>query len=132
MRLKLFALAAGILLASASIAAADIVTNPLNLRRGPGAGFGIIATMPPGSHVRVLECGGDWCRVVWHGIEGFASASYLAESGPVYAYEPPPVYVAPPPPIVSFGWRPRWAGHWGGRWGHGGGHWGHGYSGHHH
>lgn len=115
MRLKHFALAAGVLLASASIAAADTVTNPLNLRDGPGTGYGIIATMPPGSYVDVLECGGGWCRVAWRGIEGFASASYLAPGGG-YAYAPPPVYVAPPP-VVSFGysWGPRWGGRWGGR-----------------
>jgi uncharacterized protein YraI len=130
MRLKQFALAAGILLVSASTAAAATVTNPLNLRRGPGTGFGVITTMPPGAHVDVLECGGAWCRVAWRGIEGFANASYLAGGEPVYAYGPAPVYVAPPP-VVSFGynWGPRWRGHWGG------GSYGHsnyGHHGHHH
>jgi uncharacterized protein YraI len=121
MRLKRFALAVGVLLVSASTAAAAVVTNPLNLRRGPGTGYGVIATMPPGARVDVLECGGAWCRVAWRGIEGFASASYLADGG-AYAYEPPPVYVAPPP-VVRFGysWGPRWRDrdHWRGRWDHG-------------
>jgi uncharacterized protein YraI len=125
MRLKHFALAAGVLLASASIAAADTVTNPLNLRRGPGTGYGVIATMPPGSYVDVLECGGGWCRVAWRGIEGFASASYLAP-GAAYAYVPPPPVYVVPPPVVSFGfdWGPRWRDHWRGR---DRGHWGHGH-----
>ena len=52
MRLKQFALAAGVLLVSASTAAAAIVTNPLNLRRGPGTGFGVITTMPPGARAK--------------------------------------------------------------------------------
>jgi uncharacterized protein YraI len=130
MRLKHFALAAGVLLVSASTATAAIVTNPLNLRRGPGTGFGVITTMPPGARVDVIECGGDWCRVAWRGIEGFASASYLA-SGGAYAYAPPPVYVAPPAPVISFGygWGPRWNGYWGGR---SRGHWSHGHRGRHH
>ena len=130
MRLKQFALAAGILLVSASTAAAAMVTNPLNLRRGPGTGFGVIATMPPGAHVDVLERGGAWCRVAWRGIEGFASASYLAGGERVYAYEPAPVYVAPPP-VVSFGygWGPRWRDSWRGR---DRGHWDHGRHGRHH
>ena len=71
-----------------------------------------------------------WCRVAWRGIEGFASASYLAGGERVYAYEPAPVYVAPPP-VVSFGygWGPRWRDHWGGR---DRGHWGYGRHGCHH
>jgi uncharacterized protein YraI len=128
MRLKQFALAAGVLLALMSTAAAAIVTNPLNLRRGPGTGFGVITIMPPGARVDVIECGGDWCRVAWRGIEGFASASYLAEDG-AYAYAPPPVYFAPPPVVsFGFGWGPRWSGYWGGG---GRGHWGHGRGRHH-
>jgi uncharacterized protein YraI len=128
MRLKQFALAAGILLVSVSTAAAAIVTSPLNLRRGPGTGFGVITTMPPGARVDVLECGGAWCRVAWRGLEGFASASYLAGGG-AYAYAPPPLYVAPPP-VVSFGfdWGPRWRRDWR-RWDHG--RWSHGYRGRH-
>jgi uncharacterized protein YraI len=129
-RLTQFALAAGVLLVSVSTAAAAIVTNPLNLRRGPGTGFGVITTMPPGARVDVIECGGDWCRVAWRGIDGFASAGYLA-GGSAYAYAPAPVYVAPPPPVVSFGfgWSPRWRGHWDGG---GRGHWNHGHHGRHH
>jgi uncharacterized protein YraI len=123
MRLKHLALAAAVLLASAGAAAAATITGDLNLRRGPGTDFGVIETMPAGAHVRVLECGGGWCRVAWRGIEGFASASYIAEGGPVYGYGPAPVYVAPPPVIgLGFGWGgPRWyGGRYGGRW-HGGG-----------
>jgi len=70
--------------------------------------------MPPGARVDVLECGASWCHVAWRGIEGFASASYLAGGG-VYAYEPAPAYVAPPPVVsFGFGWGPRWRGYWGG------------------
>ncbi len=77
MKLKTLTLAAGVLLASAGIASAAVVTNDLNLRSGPGTRYRVVDTMPAGAHVRVLGCGGAWCRVDWHGRVGFASASYI-------------------------------------------------------
>jgi uncharacterized protein YraI len=129
MHFRKFALAAGVLLISASTAAAAVVTSPLNLRSGPSTRYSVIATMPPGARVDVLSCGGSWCRVAWHGARGYASASYLANGG-AYAYEPAPVYVAPPPVVrFGYGWGgPRWRGHWSG--GHG--HSNYSHSGHHH
>jgi hypothetical protein len=58
----------------------------------------------------VLGCRGSWCRVVWCGLIGFASASYLARGGEAYAYAPP-VYIALPPVVsfgIQFGSGPRW------------------------
>lgn len=99
MKFKTLTLAAGVLLASAGIASAAVVTNDLNLRSGPGTRYEVIDTMPAGAHVRVIGCGGAWCRVNWRGRVGFASASYIG-GGRAYASEP--VYVAPPP-VVRFG-----------------------------
>ena len=99
MKLKTLTLAAGVLLASAGIASAATVRNDLNLRSGPGTRYQVIDTMPAGAHVRVLGCGGSWCRVNWHGRVGFASASYI---GGGRAYRSRRVYVAPPP-VVRFG-----------------------------
>lgn len=118
MKLKILTLAASALLLSAGIASAATVTNDLNLRRGPGTGYGVIDTMPAGAYVNVIGCTGNWCRVSWHGEVGYASASYLGGGAPIYAAAPP-VYVAPPP-VFSFGF------------GFGGGHrWHHGWRGHH-
>jgi len=100
MKLKALTIAAGVLLASAGLASAATVTNDLNLRSGPGTGYRVIETMPAGANVRVVSCGGSWCRVRWHGRVGYASASYLG-GGRAYA-APPPVYYAPPP-VVRFG-----------------------------
>jgi uncharacterized protein YraI len=100
MKLKTLTIAAGALLLSAGIASAATVTNDLNLRRGPGTGYGVIDTMPAGAYVNVLGCSGSWCRVDWHGRIGYASASYLGAGG-TYAAAPP-IYIAPPP-VVSFG-----------------------------
>lgn len=112
MRFRTLTLAAGALLVSAGIASAATVTNDLNLRSGPGTGYGVIDTMPAGAYVHVIGCSGAWCRVNWHGRVGYASASYLGRGGGYYAAAP--VYVAPPP-VVSFGFGfgtgPRWHHH---------------------
>jgi uncharacterized protein YraI len=122
MTFKSALLAGGLLLAGAGAANAAIVEGDLNLRSGPGTGYRVIAVMPAGARVDVLGCSGSWCRVAWGSAEGYASASYLGGSGPVYAAVPPPVVVAPPP-VVSFGFG------WGGWRHHGWRH--HHWRGHH-
>jgi uncharacterized protein YraI len=140
MKFRTLTIAAAGLLLSAGIASAATVTNDLNLRSGPGTGYGVVGTMPAGAYVDVIGCGGSWCRVNWQGVVGYASASYLAGGGGGAVYAADPVYVAPPPPVVfGFGWGgPRWGHGWGhrgwrGGWhgGHGGWHGGH-HGGHHH
>src|ERR1044071_845228 len=59
-------LAAGFLFTSAGRAAAPPAATAasLKLRAGPGTGFGVLTTMPPGVGVNVLGCGPDgWCRL---------------------------------------------------------------------
>jgi uncharacterized protein YraI len=111
-----------LLLAGASAANAAVVTGDLNLRSGPGTGYGVIDTMPAGAYVDVLGCTGSWCEVAFGGITGYASASYLGGGGGDAYAEAPPVYVAPPvystrvyrapPPVFGFGlgFGPRWYG----------------------
>lgn len=104
MRFKHLALAAGLLLvsASAALAAPALVTGDVNLRTGPGTNFGVITVLPGGATVNVLGCGGGWCRIAWRDGNGYASSSYLdLGGGPVYA-APPPAYYAPPP-VITFG-----------------------------
>jgi uncharacterized protein YraI len=108
MQFKTLALMAGALLWSASAASAAVVTNPLHLRSRPTAHSRVVATMPAGTYVRIIDCLGGWCRVAWRGVHGFANVHYLAAGGPVVepppvvVEEPPPVYVAPEP-VFSFG-----------------------------
>jgi uncharacterized protein YraI len=115
MQLKSIMLAAGVLALSAGAAAAATVTNDLNLRSGPGTGYGVITSMPAGAYVDVLDCSGSWCRVDWQGTVGYASASYLAGGGGGgYAVvPPPPVYYGAPATVFSFGFGsgPRYYGH---------------------
>jgi hypothetical protein len=107
-------LAGALLLAGAGPASPAVVSTDLNVRSGPGTGYGVVATLPAGAQVGVLGCNGGWCRVSFGGGEGYVSARYLAGGGGP-AYGNVPVYVAPP--IFDFGY--------GGSWRHGG----HGYRG---
>jgi uncharacterized protein YraI len=97
-------LAVGFFLVSTGLAAASpgMTTASLKLRAGPGTGFGILATMPPGSPVNVLGCGGQgWCRIAFAGFTGYANAAYLNMGG---GAGPGVVAVAPvaviPGPVV--------------------------------
>jgi hypothetical protein len=83
-------------------------TNDLNLRVGAGTGYPAIAVMPRGSAFYAFYCDGsqNWCFGDWNGIQGWASARYLASSPPYqtqpYPYPQPPVigYPVQPPPII--------------------------------
>jgi len=137
MTFKSALLAGGLLIAGIGAANAAVVQTDLNLRSGPGTGYGVVTVLPAGAEVDVLGCSGGWCRVAWGSAQGYASASYLGGE-PVYAAVPPPVVYAPP--VVGFGvsvgrgWHGhRWHGHrWHGHRWHGGwhGHRGHGWHGH--
>ncbi len=93
-------LTAALLLGSAGLASAApaTVAGDLNLRAGPGTGYGVVAVMPAGATVNTLGCSGNWCRVSYGGAVGYASASYLDAGGyGAYAAAPPPVFYAGPP-----------------------------------
>ncbi len=79
-----------------------VATNT-NLRQGPGTNFGVIATVPAGSVVEVIRCGGEWCNVTAGGRPGYMIARNLGMGGasvgvvrgapaPVVVVEPAPVY----------------------------------------
>ena len=55
-------------------------TADLNLRAGLGTGYQVLAVMPAGSRVDALldEAHGDFVRVRYGGMEGWAAAAYLA------------------------------------------------------
>jgi len=96
------AAAAGIaalgLAASAGIAqaATAYATGNVNVRSGPGTGYGVIDVLRTGDRVDVQQCRGSWCFVEKPGPDGWFSASFLDSGG----YRPPPVVVRPPPVIV--------------------------------
>ncbi len=87
---------------------ATIATNT-NLRQGPGTGFPVITTVPAGTVVEVIRCGGEWCNVTAGGQPGYMIARNLGMGGPgpvrVVGAPPPPVVVVEPPPVY-YGYGP--------------------------
>ena len=74
-------------------AAPAVVLDYLNLRVGPGYGYGIIEVIPSGWIVDAGACGDGWCQVNVDGFAGYVDANYLGIARPpVIAYGPPPYY----------------------------------------
>ena len=69
---------------SASAIAAPI-NSPATVRSGPSPKWPVIAQLPAGTDVTVLDCGGgwkrDWCQVQAGDVKGFVAAGVLAGSG---------------------------------------------------
>lgn len=92
--IALTALSAGL----ANAAPATVASNT-NLRQGPGTSFAVIMTVPGGSVVDVIRCGGEWCNVMANGQPGYMIARNLGRVAPrpVAVVAPPPVVVVPGP-----------------------------------
>ena len=52
------------------------VISDVNMRTGPGNSQTVIATIPRGSPVEVIECQ-QWCEVIFTGRRGWVYASFL-------------------------------------------------------
>jgi|GEM_PF-2347725 len=52
----------------------------LNLREGPGTQFAVMAKLPNGAQVEILEELGDWYKVRYGGMEGYVSAQYITDN----------------------------------------------------
>lgn len=61
----------------AAIAAEAEATTWLNVRSGPGTGYGVVDTMAPGESGNITECDGSWCFIERSGPDGWVSSSYL-------------------------------------------------------
>lgn len=51
----------------------------LNMRSGPGTNYSVIASIPKGTHVEMIEYGSSWSKIRYGGKEGYVSTSYLAK-----------------------------------------------------
>lgn len=90
--------------AGAAFAAPAYVTSNVNVRSGPGTGYGVIDTIRRGERVDIQNCRGSWCYVEKRGPDGWVSANYLERGGrPSWNddYRPPVYNPRPPRP-------PRW------------------------
>ena len=64
--------------ASAATAGGATTTTAVNFRTGAGTNYGIISTLPAGTHVVVSErSSGNWATVVYNGTVGYISSDYL-------------------------------------------------------
>jgi uncharacterized protein YraI len=83
----------GLLLSSCAAVAAKplMVESKLNLRDGPGQQHRVLMVMPAGAAVTVGECRGEWCRVDYRGVRGYASRVHLGNGTAAYAAAPAPV-----------------------------------------
>lgn len=98
-------LAGAALLASAGVAMAapGFATTNVNVRSGPGTGYGAVDTLRRGERVEVSGCRGGWCYVEKSGPDGWVSANYLnaarSASQPVIRFQlnfgSPPRFEAP-------------------------------------
>ena len=88
-RKQLLNMVTGIAVAAAAIvvflpaaqAAPGVATSNVNVRSGPGTGYGVVDTLRRGQNVDVQRCQGSWCYVVKPGPDGWVSASYLSAGG---------------------------------------------------
>ena len=64
--------------ASAASAGGAMTTTAVNFRTGAGTNYGIISTLPAGTHVVVsTRSSGGWATVVYNGTVGYISSDYL-------------------------------------------------------
>ena len=70
--------------ASAATAGGATTTTAVNFRTGAGTNYGIISTLPAGTHVVVSErSSGNWATVVYNGTVGYISSDYLKRANEI-------------------------------------------------
>jgi len=98
---------------AAASAAPAFATNNVNVRSGPGTGYGIVDALRRGEQVDVQYCRGSWCFIQKRGPDGWVSSNYLSSGGGWDNgwdddwYEP-----APPPRPPHWNPRPPRPPHW--------------------
>ncbi len=65
----------------AAAAAPAIATGNVNVRSGPGTGYGVVDALRRGERVDIQYCRGSWCFVQKRGPDGWVSANYLSSGG---------------------------------------------------
>ena len=86
--------------AGAAMAAPAFATSNVNVRSGPGTGYGVVDALRRGEQVDVQECRGSWCFIEKRGPDGWVSASYLDRGRPMPL--PQPIYPGNPGGNVCF------------------------------
>jgi hypothetical protein len=96
---------------AAASAAPAFATSNVNVRSGPGPGYGVVDALRRGERVDIQYCRGSWCFIQKRGPSGWVSANYLSTGGGGGWnddwYEP-----APPPRPPHWNPRPPRPPHW--------------------
>lgn len=94
---------------AAASAAPAFATSNVNVRSGPGTGYGVVDALRRGERVDVQYCRGSWCFIEKRGPDGWVSSRYLSSGGGWNDdwYEP-----APPPRPPHWNPRPPRPPHW--------------------
>lgn len=79
--LKAVGIGGAVTLLSAGAALAAVATSSVNVRTGPGTGYGVVDVLHPGEYVSINGQTGGWCRVSKSGPDGWVSCAYLSNSG---------------------------------------------------
>jgi uncharacterized protein YraI len=73
------------MLAAESAVAKHAMVSPTTVFSGPGAAWPVIAQIPAGAHVNVINCYAGWrrgwCQVQYGKVKGFVKGDTLAPSG---------------------------------------------------
>lgn len=86
---------------AAAFAAPANATTSLNVRSGPGTGYGVVDTLYSGEPVEVTECvSNGWCYIEHQGPDGWVSSNYLAAAT---APTPTPAPKEDPDVNIGFG-----------------------------
>ena len=96
----------------AASAAPAITTAHINIRSGPGTGFGAVDVLTAGSLIDVGECRNGFCQLIGRDGPGWVSQTYLnfdagprpGPGGPIYVN---PIRPQPTPPIYVNPIRPQ-------------------------
>lgn len=94
---------------AAASAAPAFATSNVNVRSGPGTGYGVVDALRRGERVDIQYCRGSWCFVEKRGPDGWVSSRYLSSGGGWDDdwYEP-----VPPPRPPHWNPRPPRPPHW--------------------
>jgi uncharacterized protein YraI len=71
------ATAVGLSISTAFAQVAEVRTDSLNVRSGPGTSFAVRGTLPRGTQAKVIQVDGSWLYIVTGPIEGWVFAAYV-------------------------------------------------------
>jgi uncharacterized protein YgiM (DUF1202 family) len=55
----------------------SVVSDSLNVRKGPGANYNVLGRVYKDESVEVLEIGGDWAKIIFKDSVGYVNKNYI-------------------------------------------------------